>query len=200
MEKQEGKKQGNEGDKKKILIIAFIIVLVVIGLSLYLRGSDHSEKTKADLSTPRNLGSVIVTGGGLPGYDIDEDGTADYLSKGFGYYKKLNETDGFDYTAGRIEFIDYGENISLPGMRFIPDEIVESGVGSVAIFSSEGSAGGYSATVIFKTLGAALSTYTVSITDPEGTSYTIIDVISEDGSGMIGEREVEISDRVLFRE
>ncbi len=196
MEKQEG----NQGDKKKILIIAFVIVVIVIGLSLYLKGVEDTAKTSADLSTPRDLGSVIVTGGGLPGYDIDEDGAADYLSKGFGYYKKLNETGGFDYRPGHIEFADYGEGVSLPGMHFTPDEIVESGVGSVMIFSSEDTASGYRVTVIFKTLGAALNTYTVSITDPAGISYTVIDVISEDGSGMIGEREVEISGRVLFRE
>lgn len=197
--KEAEKEEGEETKKKTLMIVIGLIVLVVLVSGVYLYGSGKKiEKSVVNMTAVRDIGVVKVRGDGIPGYDIDRDGKADYLSTGFGYYKELYELGGFEYGPGGIELEEFGLSFTLPVLHFKPDDIVESGVGSVVSFAAEN--GSVSVTVIYKTLGPALSTYTVFIDGVDGESYIIIDSLTANGSGTIEEGEVEIVGRVVFWE
>jgi hypothetical protein len=188
-------------EKKDILFAVAVIFLMVLASGVYFYiGKSGVEDEALDLTVVRDIGAIKVRGDGLPGYDIDRDGEADYLSKGFGYYKELHESGGFEYRSGIIELEDFELNLTLPNLNFEPTDIVESGVGSVVSFAANNESSSISVTVIYKTLGPALNTYNVFIKYSDGETYNIIDVISENGDGTIEENEVEIAGHVVFRE
>jgi hypothetical protein len=181
-------------ENKKLIAGGALVLLIIIFASLLLfnRGPEIVSRPPVNMSFVKDLGAVSMRGDGLPGYDIDRSGEADYLSKGFGYYKEIYASGGFEYGPGEIELKELETVITLPILNFAAEEIVESGVGSVVSFSAEDEATGTSILVILKTLGPSLTTYNLFIDDYQGESYGIIDVIGGEGSGIIEEKEIEI--------
>jgi hypothetical protein len=153
------------------------------------------------MSIVMDLGAVTIRGDGLPGYDVNRDGEADYLSKGFGYYKGLYTDGGFEYGPGEIILEEFDVVILLPPLYFQPYDIVESSVGSVVNFNAVDENSDLDIDVILKTLGPALTTYNLVINGYDEDSYRIVDAIDADeGAGTIEEKEVEIAGKMVFRE
>ena len=183
-------------ERKKTIIILFVLLGVVALAAFYLYPKlKVPDKEILDMSMARDLGGVRVRGDGLPGYDIDRDGKADYISFGFGHFKELYASGGFNYGPGSIELKKSEINITLPPLDFKAEEIAESSVGSVVTFYAVDVNSTISSRVIYKTLGPSLNTYTVVMDNVDGGSYIIYDTIGENGSGTIEEREIEIVGR-----
>ncbi|RMF91659.1 MAG: hypothetical protein D6733_00560 [Methanobacteriota archaeon] len=201
-ERKDGR--GSEAPAKKLnkkLVAGGALGLVILFAALYIYGGALPDGEKeVNAAGMRDIGAVRVWGDGMPGYDIDRDGRADYLSEGFGYYKELYNGGGFQYRAGKMELKEFSINLTLPELSFRPDDIVESGVGSVVSFTAENSSQNVEATVIYKTLGPSLDTYNLIVRYSDGKTYRFIDVISEEGGGTIENEEVEIAGHVAFRE
>jgi hypothetical protein len=196
-------KEGGGGwkDKKAPLvgIGIFLLIVVVLGF-IFFTGSEKADESAVNMSAIKDIGAVTFRGDGLPGYDVNRDGEPDYLSSGFGYYKELFRAGGFDYGPGAIELEEFDVEIILPPLHFQPEDIRESGVGSVVEFTAVDENSTVSVIVILKTLGPSLTTYNLFIDETEGESYSIIDSIGVSGSGTIEVKEVEIAGRVVFRE
>jgi len=203
--------EDKKGKRGLVLALLLAFLLVIGGLAYYLSPPERGVKAMVqsllgkgeeapvlNMSITRDLGAVKARGEGLPGFDIDRDGEADYLTQGFGYYKGIYGSGGFEYLGGELELEEFGVNISLPAMKLEPDELIESSVGSVVSFAGEN--GSVSVTVSYKTLGPALTTYNLFIQQAGGESYYIIDRIDRNGSGVIEEREVNLPGHVVFRE
>ena len=190
--------------KNKYLILAAInIILIIAAITFFalFPGEKAVVNDSVNMSRTVDLGVITVRGDGLPGYDINRDGKADYLSEGFGYYKNLYNTGGFEYGPGVIILEDFETEINMPTLKFQPDEIRESGVGSFVSFTAEDENSPLKAEIILKTLGPEITTYNLFIDDQTGKSYTIIDVLdTEKGAGTLEEREVEIPGKMRFIE
>jgi hypothetical protein len=192
LEKGEGDnlKTGNEDapkktqkNKKALIAIGLVLLIIIAITSFYfLKVRVKPPESFVNMSLTRDLGAVTIRGDGLPGYDIDRDGEADYLSKGFGYYKEIYQGGGFEYGPGALLLEEFGTEIMMPRVHFINDTLVESGVGSVVIFSAKENVSGFEGTFV------------------DGESYTITDLLGVEGAGEIGEREVEIVGRMIIRE
>ncbi len=139
----------------------------------------------------KELGAIRVKGGGLPGYDINGDGKADYTQAGFFQYVEVYDKGGFDYPGGEVDIVDAEKTISLPPLHFAPSDLAESTLGSVVIFLARDDATGLEVEIIVKTLGKELNTYRVLIDGPQG-SYRFIDLLDEKGAGTFDVDEVEI--------
>jgi hypothetical protein len=189
-------------EKKNLIIKVGLIVLIVAVLAIFYfyNLSPKVDENPVNMSLVKDLGAVKIRGDGLPGYDINRDGEADYIAAGFGYYKGIYEQGGFQYGPGGFELVEFDMEILLPELEFVPEEIVESGVGSVIIFHATDESSGASVRIILKTLGPALNTYNLIIDNLEGESYNIIDLLDEEGSGSFQTKEVEIVGRMMFRE
>lgn len=147
-----------------------------------------------------DLGAVEVRGGGLPGYDINEDGEVDYIQFGFQHFVEIYKMGGFDYPGGIIQIqelprgelqpSEIGRNITIPPMHFHPSYLAESSVGSVVIFSAKDEESGLEVDVVYKTLGRYLDTYSLLIRNEFG-AYQIKDRIFEEDAGTIEKEEVE---------
>lgn len=199
----EEKREGEKGSLIKYLIAGAVVILIFLGGAYYYTTTTKGPTEPVNvvnMSVTLDLGAITARGDGLPGYDIDRNGEADYLSKGFGYYKALYEEGGFEYGPGAIYLEEFDINIDIPPMNLTPEDIVESGVGSVVEFSGEDPETGFKTNMIIKTLGASLSTYTLHLRPPDGESYTITDLISEDGAGTIAEKEIDIAGHMIIRE
>jgi hypothetical protein len=188
-------------EKKNLIISVALVILIILaaGLFYYFKDRGKVDESAVNMSHVQDLGAVTIRGDGLPGYDIDRDGEADYLTHGFGYYKGLYEAGGFEYGPGGIELEEFKISLTLPVLNISPDEIVESNVGSVVIFNGVDDNSTVEVIVILKTLGPSLTTYNLFI-EKGGESYNIFDIIEKNGTGTIEEDEVEVSGRTMFRE
>ncbi len=179
--------------------------IMVVALGILVLGCLGPEEAVQKLrETPAkylsDLGAIEVNGGGLPGYDINEDGEVDYIQFGFQHFVELYKEGGFDYPGGVIQIQELprgdlqpqeiGRNITIPPLYFHPSDLVESSVGSVAIFTAEEKNSGLKIDVVYKTLGRNLDTYSVLIVNEDGT-YQIKDRIFGEGVGTIEGEEVE---------
>jgi hypothetical protein len=182
-------------------VLNIILIIAAVGFFFFYDGGDATPQDAVNMSIVKDLGAVTIRGDGLPGYDINRDGEADYLSKGFGYYRNIYKAGGFDYGPGEIVLEEFGITLNLPALRFGAEDIRESSIGSVVSFNAKGQNSSLSIGVILKTLGPSLTTYNLFINNYEGKSYSVIDSIDdEEGRGVIAEKEVEIAGKVVFRE
>jgi len=117
-------------NNKYLILGAVNIVLIIAAITFFalFPGEKIVVNEGVNMSISLDLGVVTVRGDGLPGYDINRDGDVDYLSEGFGYYKNLYSTGGFEYGPGNIMFEEFETEINMPELHFQPNEIVESGV------------------------------------------------------------------------
>ncbi len=161
--------------------LQLLILVLFIGCTLPQGGKPSDWK---------DLGAIRIKGGGLPGYDINGDGKADYRQAGFFQYVEIYDKGGFDYPGGEVEIVG-ARNLSLPALRFAASDLAESSLGSVVIFTAKDENTGLEVEVIVKTLGKELNTYRVFIKGPQG-SYHFIDYIDEEGAGTFQKDEVEI--------
>ncbi len=190
-------------DNRYILVgvLNILLIIAALGFFYFYDGGGGGPKDTVNMSIIQDLGAVTIRGDGLPGYDINRDGEADYLSKGFGYYKGLYNAGGFEYGPGEITLEEFDVVILLPTLYFQPYDIVESSVGSVVSFNAIDEDSDINVDVILKTLGPTLTTYNLFINGYDEDSYRIIDAIEGDeGVGIIEEKEVEIAGKMVFRE
>ncbi len=191
-------------NNKYLLLGGISIILIIAAITFFtlFPGEKAVVEEGVNMSAELDLGSVTIRGDGLPGYDINRDGNTDYLSEGFGYYKNLYITGGFEYGPGIIILEDFETEINMPELKFRPNEIGESGVGSFVSFIANDETSPLKAEIILKTLGPELTTYNLFIDDQAGQSYSIIDILGpeEEGAGKIEEREVEIPGKMRFIE
>lgn len=183
-------------------IATFALSIII---AVYLAAQNGPLATQEEVGIPEvqeeDLGAILAMGGGLPGYDIDEDGDADYIESGFAHFIKIYNEGGFDYPGGWVyiqelprEDIPGQEierNITLPSLHFSPSDLAESGVGSVVSFTASEEDSGLEILVIYRTLGRDMNTYTVAITS-EAASFRIIDRLGGEGAGIIEVEEIEI--------
>jgi hypothetical protein len=182
-------------------VLNILLIIVALGFFYFYDGGEAVPKDTVNMSIIQDLGAVTIRGDGLPGYDINRNGEADYLSKGFGYYKGLYNAGGFEYGPGEITLDEFEVVILLPPLYFQPYDIVESSVGSVVSFNAIDENSDINVDVILKTLGPSLTTYNLIINGYDEDSYRIVDAIDADeGAGTIEEKEVEIAGKMVFRE
>jgi len=183
----------------KVKIILFVVLGILILGYIGTRQSDQNPGV-APRIVQGDLGAIEVKGGGLPGFDMDENGEPDYIQFGFQHFLEIYNEGGFDYPGGEIQIQELprgslqpqeiGKNIIIPSMRFTPYDLAQSSVGSVAIFTAKDEEMGVEFDVIYKTLGRYMDTYAVLIRD-ENASYQIKDKIIGEGAGTIELGEVE---------
>ena len=179
-------------EEKKTLPAVVLIIVLLVAFFLLGKGGNVSPQSTVNMSFTMDLGAITIRGDGMPGYDVDRNNRADYLEKGFGYYKGLYEVGGFEYGPGELKLEEFGVDIGLPVLSFAPVDITESSVGSVVEFSAEDPDSDLSVSVILKTLGPSLTTYNLFIENYQGETYGIVDSIGVTGSGTIEPKEVEI--------
>ncbi|MEE9593997.1 MAG: hypothetical protein V3V92_01215 [Candidatus Hydrothermarchaeales archaeon] len=183
----------------KVKIILFVVLGILVLGYIGTKQNDQNPGV-APRVVPGDLGAIEVKGGGLPGYDIDEDGIADYIQFGFQHFVEIYNEGGFDYPGGEIQIQELprsrlqpqeiGRNITIPSMHFFPSDLVESSVGSVAIFTAKDEGLSLEIDVLYKTLGRHMDTYAVLIRDENGI-YQIKDITFGEGAGTIELGEVE---------
>ncbi|MFQ5816281.1 MAG: hypothetical protein ACE5G7_07280, partial [Candidatus Hydrothermarchaeaceae archaeon] len=127
--------------------IATFALSIIIVVYLAAQGGPLATQEEAGIpEVQRDLGTILEVGGGLPGYDIDANGDADYVESGFAHFIKIYNEGGFDYPGGGVyiqelprEDIPGQEierNITIPPLHFSPSDLAESSVGSIVSFTA----------------------------------------------------------------